>query len=109
MLSFRSVPSLPCVTHFDTEGLQASKDASATPNNLIDTFNRIERFFRRVEMYTGVTPTTAMTDLIVEIMVEVLTMLAIVTKEVKRGRFSEFVFHIFTLLFSTDRLFREVL
>ena len=30
-----------------------------------------------------------MTDMVVEIMVEVLTILAIATKEVKRGRFSE--------------------
>ena len=30
-----------------------------------------------------------MTDVIVEIMVEVLTILAITTKEVKRGKFSE--------------------
>jgi len=32
-----------------------------------------------------------MTDMIVEIMVEVLTILAIATKEVKRGRFSELI------------------
>jgi hypothetical protein len=34
-------------------------------------------------------PTTAMTDIIVQIMVEVLTVLGIATKEVKRGRLSE--------------------
>jgi hypothetical protein len=38
-----------------------------------------------------------MTDMIVEIMVEVLTILAIATKEVKRGRFSESMSCIFTL------------
>jgi hypothetical protein len=38
-----------------------------------------------------------MTDMIVEIMVEVLTILAIATKEVKRGRFSELMSCIFTL------------
>ena len=36
----------------------------------------------------GVSPTTAMTDMIVEIMVEILAILAIVTKEVKQGRLS---------------------
>ena len=46
-------------------------------------------FFQRLAIYTGITPTTAMTDIIVEIMVEVLTVLAIVTKEVKRGRLRE--------------------
>jgi hypothetical protein len=39
-----------------------------------------------------------MADMIVEIMVEMLTILAIATKEVKRGRFSELMSCIFTLL-----------
>ena len=64
----------------------------------MDVFNRIEHFFRRLEIYTGISPTTAMTDMIVEILVEVLTILAIVTKEVKRGRFSELIPDLFTLL-----------
>ena len=45
--------------------------------------------------------------MIVQIMAEVLTILAIATKEVKSGRFSELMSSIFTFL--TDRLFREVL
>jgi hypothetical protein len=48
-----------------------------------------------------------MSDIIVEIMVEVLTILAIATKEVKRGRFSELMWYIFTIL--ADWLFRKVL
>jgi len=36
--------------------------------------------------------------MIVEIMVEVLTILAIVTKEVKRGQLSELISRVFTLL-----------
>ncbi len=70
---------------------------SASRDKLIDIFNRIERFFHRLEIYTSITPTTAMTDIIVEIMVEVLTILAITTKEVKRGRFSELKWCIFML------------
>ena len=38
-----------------------------------------------------------MTDTIVEIMAEVLTILAIATKEVKRGRFSELITCVLTL------------
>ena len=37
----------------------------------------------------------AMSDMIVEIIVEVLTVLAIVTVEVKRGRISESMWYIF--------------
>jgi hypothetical protein len=109
LISVRVPASLPCATYIDTEGLQAAKEASASPDNLIDIFNRIERFFCRVEVYAGIIPTTAMTDMIVEIMVEVLTILAVATKEVKCGRFSELVLRLFTLPFSTDGLFREVL
>jgi hypothetical protein len=39
-----------------------------------------------------------MTDVIVEIMVEVLTILAIATKEVERGRLSELISRVSTLL-----------
>ena len=65
------------------------KDTSDNEDKLIELFNRIEHFFRRLDIYTGITPTTAMTDMVIEIMVEVLTILAIATKEVKRGRLSE--------------------
>ena len=74
----------------DIHGSQAAKDASASRDKLIGLFNRIEHFFRRLEIYTGITLTTAMMDMVIEIMVEVLAILAIATKEVKRGRFSEF-------------------
>ena len=75
--------------YFDTFDSQAAKDAPASRDRVIDLFNCIERFFQRLEIYTSITPTTAMTDIIVDIMVEVLTILAIATKEVKRGRLSE--------------------
>ena len=74
----------------DIHGSQAAKDASASRDKLIGLFNRIEHFFRRLEIYTGITPTTAMMVMVIEIMVELLAILAIATKEVKRGRFSEF-------------------
>ncbi len=47
-------------------------------------------FFKRLETYTEVIPTTAMTDIITEIMVEVLTIFGIATKELRRGSASEF-------------------
>jgi hypothetical protein len=56
---------------------------------LIDIFVRIEGFFKRLESYTAVPPTAAMTDVIVKIMIETLSILAIATKEIKRGRSSE--------------------
>jgi hypothetical protein len=48
----------------------------------------MEFFFKRLENYLEVQPTAAMTDIIVKIMVEVLSILGIVTKEIEQGRFS---------------------
>jgi hypothetical protein len=87
---FRSVSCIFLSCDLD-KGPQAASDASANRDRLIDIFNRVERFFRRLEIYTSITPTTTMTNMIVEIMVEVLTILAVATKETKRGRFSELV------------------
>ena len=56
---------------------------------LVDIFSQIEKFFKRLESYTEVQPTAAMTDMIVEIMVEVLAILAISTKEIEERRSSE--------------------
>ncbi|KAI9458765.1 hypothetical protein F5148DRAFT_316022 [Russula earlei] len=69
----------------------AVKDARASRDNLVNLFDRIGYFFHRLEIYTGVPPTPSMTDLIVEIMLEVLTILAIATKETKRGRFGRYL------------------
>ena len=83
-----------------------AKDAGASHDKLIKSFNRIEHFFRRLEIYTSITPTMAMSDIIVNIMVEVLTILSIATKEARRGRISELMWLI-TIL--ADKLFRKIL
>jgi hypothetical protein len=72
-----------------TSRYQAAKDVRAGQDTLIDIFERMENFFRRLEVYTEVTPTTEMMDIIMKIMVEVVTILGIATKEIRRGRMSE--------------------
>ena len=64
-------------------------DVRASQETLIDIFERIENFFRRLEIYTEVSPTPAMIDIIGQIMVEVLSILGIAMKEIKQGRTSE--------------------
>ncbi|KAH9041905.1 hypothetical protein EDB83DRAFT_2524063 [Lactarius deliciosus] len=71
--------------------LQAVKDVSAAQDALIDIFERIENFFKRLETYTSIRATAAMTDIIVKIMVEVLNILAIATKEIKQGRTKKYL------------------
>jgi hypothetical protein len=58
---------------------------------IADLFVRIECFFRRLESYAEVRPTSAMTDIILKIMVEVLAILAIATKDIKQRRASKSV------------------
>ena len=68
---------------------QTVKDVRASQDTLIDIFERIENFFRRLENYAAVPPTPEMMDMIGKIMVQVLSILAIATKEIKQGRTSE--------------------
>ena len=68
---------------------QAAKDVDASEEAFADLFERIENFFKRLESYTEVPPTNAMADIIVKIMVEILNIFAIATKEMKQGRASE--------------------
>jgi archaellum component FlaC len=48
----------------------------------------MEFFFKRLEAYIKVRPTAAMRDIIVKIMVEVISILGVVTKEIRQGRTS---------------------
>ena len=66
-------------------------DVRASQDTLADVFERVEMFFRRLDVYTGVPPTNEMMDLIVQIMAEVLSILGIATKEIKQGRMSKYL------------------
>ena len=68
---------------------QAAMDVRASQDNLIDIFERMENFFQRLEIYTRVSPPPEMIDIMVKIMVEVLSILGIATKEMKQGRTSK--------------------
>ena len=56
---------------------------------LVDLFERIESFFKRLGVYTQVSLTAEMAEVFVNIVAEVLTILSIATKEVKRKRASK--------------------
>jgi hypothetical protein len=86
---FSAYPRYSGVGHPNTYISQAAKDVRASQDTLVDIFERIESFFRRLEVYTEVPPTTEMTDTIVQIMVEVLSIFGIAIKEIKQGWLSE--------------------
>lgn len=68
--------------------MRASYDA------LADIFECIENFLRRLMIYTEIPPTPAMTEAIVKIMIELLSVLALATKQINQGRFSKSIFTI---------------
>jgi hypothetical protein len=67
---------------------QAAKDVDASQEALADLFECIENFFKHLESYTEVPPTDTMTDMIIKIMVEVLNIFTIATKEMNQGQTS---------------------
>ncbi len=54
------------------------------------------KFLKRLEIYTTIPPTQIMTEVIVKIIVELLSVLALASKQVKQGRFSKYAL-IYTL------------
>jgi hypothetical protein len=68
--------------------VRASHDA------LVEVFERIESFFKRLGVYTQVSLTTKMAEIFVKIVAEVLSILSIATKEVQRKRASELLHDI---------------
>ncbi|KAF8264700.1 hypothetical protein EI94DRAFT_1703033 [Lactarius quietus] len=71
--------------------LVAARDTAASRDALIELFERIENFFLRLQTYTEVPPTAAMTNVMGKILAEVLSMLAIFTKEMKPRRTKTFL------------------
>jgi hypothetical protein len=69
---------------------QAVKDVSTSYDALIDLFESIENFLSRLDIYTRIPPSAVLTDMAVKIMVELISTLALVIKQVKQGRLSEF-------------------
>jgi hypothetical protein len=68
---------------------QAAKNARGGEDTLAGVFERLEIFFRRLDIHPDVPPTTEMMDMTIRILVEVFSILGIATKEIKQGRMSE--------------------
>jgi hypothetical protein len=74
----------PCDKAYQAvQGIDANYDA------LVDLLETIEHFLNRLNIYTTITPTASLAEVISKIMVELLSTLAVVTKHVKLKRPSE--------------------
>jgi hypothetical protein len=76
----------------DTQVYQAVKGVIDSYDVLIDLLESIEHFLHRLDIYAKIPPTVGMTEMIVKILVELLSTLAVVTKQIKQGKSSESVF-----------------
>ncbi len=81
-------------------------DVRTSQDTLIDVLERMESFFQRLEIYTRVSPPREMIDMIVKIMIEVLSILGIATKEMKQGRIS--VSFLYNRLLLIKKLVRKI-
>jgi hypothetical protein len=88
MCSFSFLRAYLC----DTQVSQAFKGVSADFDALVDLLESIEHFLKRLDIYTKVPPTPAMTEIVVKILVELLSTLALATKQIRQGRPSKSVF-----------------
>jgi hypothetical protein len=65
---------------------QAVKDISTSYDALVDFLESIQDFINRLDIHTRVPPTGAMAEIIVKIMVDLISILAFVTKQIKQKR-----------------------
>jgi fungal STAND N-terminal Goodbye domain len=68
---------------------QAANGVSSSYDALLDLFECLGNFLKRLEIYTTIPPTPIMTNVIVKIIVELLSVLALASKQIEQGRFSE--------------------
>ncbi|KAI9465552.1 hypothetical protein BJY52DRAFT_590110 [Lactarius psammicola] len=71
--------------------LTAAMDVMASYDTLASLFERIQGFLQRLEIYNGTPLTPAMTEVLGKIMGEVLSIFALVTKEMKQSRFKKYL------------------
>ena len=70
---------------------QAVKDVRASYEALVDLFTSFENILSRLDIYTEIRLTQAMKNVLAEIIVGLLSTLALTTQQVKQGRFSELI------------------
>jgi hypothetical protein len=75
----------------DTQTYQAVKGVLDDYDTLADLLESVEHFLNRLDIYTKIPPTVGMTEMIVKILVELLSILALATKQLQQGKLSESV------------------
>ena len=80
-----------CGYSCDIKANQEAKGVASSYDPLVDLLELIENFLSRVDICARISPTPAIDEVVVKIMAELFSMLALATKELKQGRSSESV------------------
>jgi hypothetical protein len=86
--------SFPVARLCNVQSYQGIKGVKDSYDALVELLESIEHFLYRLDIYTKIAPTVAMTEMLVKILVELLSMLALATKEARQGKPSESVFTV---------------
>jgi len=68
---------------------QAINDLDKCNDTLVDLFESFESFLSRLDIYTKIPSTTAITKIIVKILAELLSTISLAIQQVKQGRLSK--------------------
>ena len=68
---------------------QAIEDISTSYDALVDIFESFESFLRRLDIYTKIPSTTAISEIIVKILIELLSTISLAIQQAKQGRLSK--------------------
>ncbi|KAH9061918.1 hypothetical protein EDB87DRAFT_1560134, partial [Lactarius vividus] len=70
--------------------IAAASGVSSSYDALVDLFECLANFLKRLRIYTDLPLTPSTSEISVKIMVELLAVLALATKQIKQGRFKKF-------------------
>ncbi|EMD33441.1 hypothetical protein CERSUDRAFT_98547 [Gelatoporia subvermispora B] len=71
--------------------LKATKDVSASYDSLVDLLSCVSKFLERLPIYTAMSLTMPMREIIVKMLANMISILALATKEVRQGRLNKYV------------------
>jgi hypothetical protein len=97
----------------DIQTCQAVKGVLDDYDTLADLLESVEHFLNRLDIYTKIPPTVtvSMTEIIIKILVELLSVLALVTKQLQQGKLSECMLgeYYIDLLCNAEALVKKLL
>jgi hypothetical protein len=91
LIAVRTLLLFSAALPHDLSTLQAASGVSSSYDALVELFECLGNFLKRIRIYSDIPLTPSMAEISVKIMVELLSVLALATKQVKQGRFSKWV------------------